>query len=152
MKNQVDLSPQERLAMSRQAIVRYMDSSDGTPAGQRAPVHRDAPSLDDGAGAASSRGAWYAIKRAVRSWWHHHPAQLALDVAKPVLSKYAEEKPYQLLGLAALAGAAVVLTRPWRLVSVTGLAGAAFKSSHMSGLLLSLLSSHSEPPPNENQH
>ena len=89
--------------------------------------------------------AWQTVKRAVRLWWQHHPAQLAVDVAKPVLDTYAREKPLQLLGIAAGVGAAAVLVRPWRLVSVTGLFLAAVKSTEFSGLLLSLLSTKSEP-------
>ena len=78
--------------------------------------------------------------------------QEALDVAKPLLGKYAEEKPFQLLGVAAAAGAAVVLLRPWRLVSLTGLTVTALKSSQFSRLLLSLLSTHREPPTPDNHN
>lgn len=143
-------TPQERLAASRQAILRHMTAGDDVHGGQR---RRASP--DDAPGAEAdghATGAWQSIRRAVRVWWHHHPAQLALDLAKPVLGKYAEEKPLQLLGIAAAAGAAVVLIRPWRLVSLTGLAVAALKSSHASGLLLSLLSTHPEPPTHENHN
>lgn len=143
-------TPQERLATSRQAILRHMTAGDDMHAGQRRQAHSDDAPDADATGYAT--GAWQSIRRAVRVWWHHHPAQLALDLAKPVLGKYAEEKPLQLLGIAAAAGAAIVLVRPWRLVSLTGLAVAALKSSQASGLLLSLLSTHPEPPTQDNHN
>lgn len=150
MSSNSEPSPQDRLAVSRQAILSYMTTGGDAPAGQRRQASSDdAPNAD---ATGPGRGAWQAIQRAVRVWWHHHPAQLALDVAKPVLGRYAEEKPYQLLGIAAVTGAAVVLIRPWRLVSITGLALAALKSSHASELFLSLLSTHPETPTNENHN
>ena len=141
-------TPQDRLAASRQAILRHMNPDNDRHAGQRRQTGFAVAS--DAQASGHAHGAWQSIRRALRVWWHNHPAQLALDLAKPVLGKYAEEKPLQLLGIAAAAGAAVVLVRPWRLVSLTGLAVAALKSSHASGLLLSLLSTHSEPPTPEN--
>ena len=65
--------------------------------------------------------------------------EVAAGVAKPILSKYAEEKPMQLLGTAAVLGAAVVLVRPWRLVSITGLLLATVKSPGLSPALMSLI-------------
>ena len=150
MSSKLEPTPLDRLAASRQAILKYMTAGEETPARQRRQASADAAHHSDTPEPA--RGGWRSIRHAVRVWWHRHPAQLALDVAKPVLGKYAEEKPYQLLGIAAVAGAAVVLTRPWRLVSLTGLAVTALKSSHVSGLLLSLLSTHFEPSTNENQN
>jgi hypothetical protein len=58
-----------------------------------------------------------------------------------VLGNYAREKPLQLLGIAAVAGAAAVAFKPWRLVSLGSVLLAALKSSEISGALLSMLSS-----------
>jgi hypothetical protein len=150
MATKPEPSPQDRLAASRQAILRYMMSGNEAHDGQRHQTSFDDASDTDPT--SSTRSTWQTIMRAVRVWWHHHPAQLALDVARPVLNKYAEEKPLQLLGVAAAAGAVVVLIKPWRLVSFTGLALAALKSSNASGLLLSLLSTHPEALPHDNQN
>lgn len=150
MSSSREPTPQERLATSRQAILRHMTAGDDVHAGQRRQAHSDEAPDADAPGYAT--GAWQSIRRAVRVWWHHHPAQLAIDLAKPVLGKYAQEKPLQLLGVAAAAGAAIVLVRPWRLVSLTGLAVAALKSSQASGLLLSLLSTHPEPSTHDNHN
>lgn len=146
MANSRDLTPQERLAVSRKAIVRYMTQDDAPSAGQRRYAHKD---NDTGDGSTQhQRSPWQVIKRALRAWWQHHPAQLALDLAQPVLGRYAEEKPLQLLGVAAGVGAAVVLLRPWRLVSLSGLLIATLKSSELSGFLLSLLSTKPESTAN----
>lgn len=150
MTSSSETTPQERLAASRKAILRNMnaDHLSPVPAGRRVGLG-DAP--EDEAGKPTG-SMWQSISRAVRVWWQHHPAQLALDVAKPLLGKYAKDKPFQLLGVAAAAGAAVVLLRPWRLVSLTGLTVTALKSSQFSRLLLSLLSTHREPPTPDNHN
>ena len=146
MANSRDLTPQERLALSRKAIVRHMTRDDAPSAG-RIPYALKDNNIGDGS-TQHQRSHWQAIKRAVRAWWHNHPAQLAFDLAQPVLGRYAEEKPLQLLSVAAGVGAAVVLLRPWRLVSLSGLLIATLKSSELSGFLLSLLSTKPESTAN----
>lgn len=136
-------TPQDRLAASRRALVRYMTADEDVSIGQRQQIRdQDEDSVKE---TLPARGVLQNIQRAVRVWWHRHPAQLVLELGKPVLGKYAEEKPFQLLGFAAAVGAAVALTRPWRMVSPAGLAVTAFKSVKASGLLLSLLSTHPDP-------
>ena len=139
-----NLTPQQKLDATRQAIVRYMTRNDevgedGNGMRGRAP---------DSAPGGSSGTIWKTARRAVITWWRHHPAHMAIDVgvciAKPALCKYAKEKPAQLLGMAAALGAATVLIRPWRLVSVTGLLLATFKSSGLTPVLLSLISTEPE--------
>jgi hypothetical protein len=86
-------------------------------------------------------GGWLGrVQHALRTWWRYHPAHMAVEVATPVLSAYARQKPAQVLGFAALAGAALVFARPWRLISLTTLLVAVLKSSHLPGVLLSALS------------
>lgn len=135
------LTAQERLLLSRRAIVNYMTQDDRPASAQ----NRTDFGRQNGRSGFVKSNAWQTIKRTVRIWWQHHPAQIAIDLAQPVLGNYAREKPLQLLGLAAGAGAAAVLIRPWRLVSMTGLLFATIKSTEFPGLLLSLLSTKSEP-------
>jgi len=78
-------------------------------------------------------------RRIARTWWRHHPASMGVDMAKPVLSAYAARKPVQYLAIAAVAGAVLVVTRPWRLVSGTGLLLALLKSSQLSSLIMSAM-------------
>ena len=140
-KKHSDLTPQEKLAISRKAIVRFMAK------GSEQSINNEHTDLGDeerwGKRSTQPAGSiWQNLRHTLHSWWQHHPAQLALDLAIPVLGKYAEKKPLQLLGLAAGAGAAIVLIRPWRLVSVTGLLLTALKSSKVSTLVLSLITNH----------
>ena len=135
MPSTTEPTPQQRLAASRKAIVRHMaheaDAS-GPGDGRRA---------DGSAGAASpSGGTWGFLKHTLSSWWHHHPASMAAELAQPVVARYAQENPLKLLGIAAAVGAAAVVLRPWRLISVGGLLLAALKSSELSAAVLSMLS------------
>lgn len=172
MTASLDPTPQQRLADSRLAIVNYMrrdsgdddgdggdaDSSDGNGGdGASAAAAGSAHGLAGGGTSRSGSGSgsraagyavWKTLKRATLTWWRHHPAHMALDVAvgvsKPVLYKYAEEKPLQLLAAAAAVGATAVLVRPWRLMSITGLLLATLKSSGLSSTLLSLITPQRE--------
>jgi hypothetical protein len=84
---------------------------------------------------------WFAsIKRAALAWWRSHPARLGVQLATPVLSGYAKRKPAQFLGIAAAVGAIVIVTRPWRLISMTGLVATLLKSSQLSSVIMSAMS------------
>lgn len=155
----------DRLARTRLAIIehvyrkerkRQQPATEAPPgiqqtrAGQRAqgaqqaqaseaPYYQEMP--DPGAQAGWSTHAMHAV----RTWWRYHPAHMAVDMATPMLSSYARRKPMQYLGIAAAAGAVFVLVRPWKLISVTGLAVAVLKSSQVSAMLMSALSSSHNP-------
>lgn len=86
-------------------------------------------------------GAWYErARRMASTWWRHHPAHAGVELVTPVLSSFAERRPVTYLGISALAGAALLLARPWRLISVTGLVVALLKSSQLSSMVLSAMS------------
>ena len=134
MSNIPIFSPRERLARSRQAIVRQMNHesaevSDGEPGDEAA-----RPEIN------ASASTWDLVRQVVNAWWHNHPAHLAVDLARPWLSTYAEHKPIQLLAISAGLGAVMTLLRPWRLMSLTGILLAAVKSPQLSGVVSSLLS------------
>ncbi len=86
------------------------------------------------------RGWFGGLKRALGTWWRHHPAHMGVELATPMLSSYARRKPVQFLGIAAAIGVVVVVARPWRLITVGGLLAALLKSSQVSALLMSALS------------
>lgn len=130
------LSAQQRLAASRQAIVRDMNHDDPDPDGPGSEESND--HISEG-GIDASSGSWDLVRQVAGSWWQSHPAHLALDVAKPLMQDYAQEQPVKLLGIAAATGAALVVLRPWRLISLTGVALALLKSTEMSGVVQSLL-------------
>src|SRR3990167_2967877 len=131
MPSTTEPTPQERLAASRRALVRHM-RGDGTPE-DHDDLEGEQPSP------AASYGAWGVVKRAMRAFWRKHPVGVAVDLARPVIGKYAEEQPFKLLGISASIGAAAVLLRPWRLASLGAVLVAALKSSELSNALSSML-------------
>ena len=131
------LTAKERLAISRKAIVRHMHKDDH---------HAGEASLQDDAGNAFGHdatsvpaGNWGLFKHALISWWHHHPANLALDIGRPLISKYAQAHPVKLMAIAAGVGVLVVVTRPWRLVSLGSVLLAALKSADISSAVMSMV-------------
>jgi hypothetical protein len=151
------LPPQQRLAASRRAIVQSMhrdqrehrhdNTSDGAPA--RPAESGSAPAA--GASRSNRRhpsgfnGLWRVARRSASGWWRSQPASLAVDVVQPMVENYARANPLKLIGLAAGAGALVIIAKPWRLISVTGVLLAALRSTQMSELIASFLA----PPPTE---
>ena len=79
--------------------------------------------------AAVDTGILPSARRAARAWWQAHPMHNAVDLARPLLEDYAQYRPYQLVGMAAGAGAALTLLKSWRLLSLTGVALAVVKTS-----------------------
>jgi hypothetical protein len=146
------LSPQERLAASRKALLRHMsrdaqtDQQDtlGTVDSQMPPQGPEHESTQESSSSERSSGTLYLLKRGLRTWWSHHPANFALSVARPLLGRYASRSPFRMLAISAGVGAALVLVKPWRLVSIGGMALATLKSSEFSGLLMSVLSSQAD--------
>ena len=137
-------TPQERLAASRMALVRHM-TRDDTPMARS----DDPYEIADESGLTSNTSSFWpsALARAVRTWWRHHPVSMAVDVAKPVVGRYAKGHPFKLLGVAAAVGAAIVVIRPWRLLSVGGIFLAAVKSAAVPSVLMSLFSPSDPPNP-----
>lgn len=133
----------DRLARSRLAIVQHIQRKDRRQEmrEEMADTARDAAAAEweDDRGDAGPMGWIGRARRAVSAWWRYHPAHMAADIATPVLASYARRKPAQMLGAAALAGAVLVFARPWRLVSASALILALVKSSHLPGLLMSVM-------------
>lgn len=84
--------------------------------------------------------AWSALFEAgLTSWWHDHPARAGASLLKSATEEYARKKPMQVVAIAAVAGAAVVLLKPWRMVSATALMVSLFRSSNFTGVATSML-------------
>jgi len=143
------MSPQERLAISRRAILQCMTHS-GRDVGE--PLQGDAADCigkTSGPNRPGSLGRlWRALRRTTTIWWRSHPAHLAVEVVQPALGQYARAHPLTLLGVAAALGAVVVLAKPWRLIPVTGLLMATFKSKAFTHFIASVLM----PDPGRNRH
>jgi len=137
----------DKLARSRLAIIDHLqrrerrdEKKEARHARDREQVEQDTqdwePSEED-----EDPARWFArLKRAAVAWWRTHPARLGVELAKPVLSRYAARKPAQFLGIAAAVGAIVIVVRPWRLISVTGLVVTLLKSSQLSSVIMSAMS------------
>lgn len=124
------LTPQQRLAISRRALVNAFHGESESQAYQgRA---QRAGLLD--------RTRWGpAARKLAQRWWRRHPANAASKLARPVFEKYAREEPIKLVAAAAAVGALLVVTRPWRLLSAGAVMAAVFKSSDIADMVNTLL-------------
>jgi len=136
----IELTPQERLAISRKAIVRHMNRHH-RDVEERFDSEIDETSQNGSETASSDNGVLGKVRYAARMWWHRHPASAAVELATPLLGDYASVHPFKLLGISAAAGAALVIVRPWRMMSASALLVAAVKSSGLSNTLFTMLSS-----------
>lgn len=141
------MTPAERLALSRLAIIEHLERRERRHDPHS--VERDEPRAKHNNGMArpprrAGRGWFGGAVNAAKTWWNHHPAQLALELATPALQSYARRKPFQLLGISAAFGAALVLTRPWRLVSLTSVLIAVVKSSQLTSVVMAALTDASD--------
>ena len=139
------MSAADQLARSRLAIVEHVYRKDARKDRFAAAAHHvqeDGEQWEAAQAAASSGGGnWFSrIARGAKSYWYHHPARMGLEVAKPVLSSVARKKPVAYVSVAALAGAAIMIARPWRLVSVTGVLVALAKSPQLAAVVMSAMS------------
>jgi hypothetical protein len=148
------MTPAEKLARSRLAIVEYLargekhhdrrerqerSATSGPPEGDTGWSGTQEENQDHPEGF-FSRGWMGGMSSAARAWWSHHPAQMAVEMATPALRSYMRKRPFQVLALSAGVGALLVVTRPWRLISLTTLVVAIVKSSQLSGVVMSALS------------
>jgi hypothetical protein len=142
------MTPAEKLDRSRLAIVEYLARGERPKERRRVETEADEEAFDEGSHGGEgdegpgffSRNRWTSgISAAARTWWNHHPAQMAVEMATPALRSYMRRRPFQVLALSAGVGALLVVTRPWRLISLTTLVVAVVKSSQLSGVVMSAL-------------
>jgi hypothetical protein len=145
------VSPKERLERSRRALLEQMRGGN-PPAPDLPQLTNDAETLEGVSESSQTHGTHgthgsglSAVSAAAQTWWRHHPARAAIDMAQPIVNDYAARKPLMLLGIALAAGAAVVLFRPWRLISLGGMLIALVKSTNLRKVALSMLKSRLFP-------
>lgn len=140
------LTPQQRLAVSRRALVAQLQgrehhASDREPADEAAARQTRRETIID-------RVAWASLARnVVQRWWRRHPANAAGQLARPLIERYAREQPGKLIAAAAGTGALVVLIRPWRLLSITAVLAAVLKTSDVADLVTTLMHKNPNSPP-----
>ncbi|TFZ03933.1 hypothetical protein [Ramlibacter humi] len=139
----------DRLERSRLAILEHVHRKERHRHGGDAHVHADEGESTWRAHRRQHRpgaGGWLETARHVLSdWWRYHPAHMAVDVARPLLSSYARRQPAQYVGFAALAGAGLFMLRPWKLISVTGVLVALLKSPQVAALVMQAMSASQNP-------
>ena len=150
------LTPQQRLAISRRALVRQLnggeDPRDARDAHDARYLAQDAdddleyahhnPSTGTAPESRSHRrgGVWGSVARSVaQRWWRRHPAHAVGQLARPLLEHYARKEPAKLMAAAAATGALLVLVRPWRLLSVTAVLAAVLKTSDVADVVNTLM-------------
>ena len=88
---------------------------------------------------------WMGLAKAgVSTWWRDHPLHVGATVLRPVVADYVKRKPVATLAVAAAAGAALVLFRPWRRASVTALGMSLVRSSNLPVMAASLVATVAE--------
>ncbi|WP_077001072.1 hypothetical protein [Variovorax sp. KK3] len=144
------LTPQQRLAMSRRALVAQLQGRNprlhAAPGFEAPEVGFDEPPSPPHE-SMLDRIAWLQVGRQVaRRWWQRHPANAATQLARPLLERYAREQPGKLIAGAAGTGALLVLVKPWRLLSVTAVVAMLLKTSDVADLVTTLMHKTPEPP------
>lgn len=149
------LTPQERLAISRRALVRQLNGEDEPEDGYRGRrrAAREHPAGMHAAGepmdrepSARGRNQWTSMARSMTErWWRRHPAHAVGQLARPVLEHYARKEPAKLMALAAATGAVIVLTKPWRLLSFTAVLAAVLKTSDVADVVNTLMQKNTSP-------
>lgn len=117
-----ELTAKQRLESSRRSIAGQLARRRGSSIQTQDEEFFADPSTVD-------TGIVSSVRRAATAWWQSHPMHNAVDLARPLLEDYAQHKPYQLVGIAAGAGAALTLLKSWRVLSLTGVALAFVKTS-----------------------
>jgi hypothetical protein len=79
------------------------------------------------------------VGAAIGAWWAQNPMSVLPKLAKPLVSEQVRRRPWSAVGLAAAAGAAVVLLRPWRYVPAGNLAGALLRTTSVSAVAAAAL-------------
>lgn len=130
-----DITPQARLAITREAIIRHMNRGHGVNSNNRhtvglSKVNHSHYGIFD---------TWNAVKHAFFTWWHRHPASTVVELSKPIMSNYASSHSIKLLGISAAFGAVVILAKPWRIMSAGNWLVATIKLSGLRSTVVSLL-------------
>ncbi|SDH93406.1 hypothetical protein [Variovorax sp. OV700] len=149
------LTPKERLAISRRALVKELngdDEPDDRLRSRRGAAGQEPagiPDVDDTAEPGHPfRGhrRWVSMARSMTErWWRRHPAHAVGQLARPVLEHYARKEPAKLMAIAAATGAAMVLLKPWRLLSFTAVLAAVLKTSDVADVVNTLMQKNTSP-------
>jgi len=147
------LTAQQRLAISRRALVNALNGGTPPELPSRTRLHPSGPTTPGhGLSGFLNKFEWAAVgRKVVERWWRRHPANAASQLARPFLDRYAKEQPAKLVLIAASTGALIVLVKPWRLLSVTAVVTALLKSSDIADMVTTLMHKNSSFPRKDEQ-
>ena len=146
------LTAQQRLAVSRRALVREMNGGGAPELPSMSGTHAYTADEPERGTGFLEHFAWAKVARkVVDRWWRRHPANAATQLARPFLDRYAKEQPVKLVAIAATTGALIVLAKPWRLLSVTAVVTALLKSSDIADMVTTLMQKNSSLPRKDEQ-
>ncbi len=138
------LTPQQRLAISRRALLRQLHGDHPEETLPPPYAFEDDDDVYLYSAQPGEQVGWRSVARRLgERWWRRHPANAVGQLAKPLLKRYAREQPFKVLGTAAGIGAAVVLIKPWRLLSLTAVLAAVLKTSDIADLVTTLMQNNS---------
>lgn len=130
------LAAADRLAQSRERLRLALSAPSGTP--HNAANGANSRPLPDWLARLANLPAARLLLQGLRLWWGRHPLRvvglLAFDVSKVMLQPLARQHPLALVLGAAVVGATLRWTRPWRWLLRSGVATAL-----LAGLLPQLL-------------
>ena len=124
------------IAKTRRELFNYLSEPQGPTSGNAETSRQRATAKSE-----SGSGLHWSslVQSGLTSWWHDHPARAGACLLKSATEEYARKKPMQVVTIAAVAGAATVLFKPWRLVSATALLLSLFRTSNFTGIATSVL-------------
>ena len=79
------------------------------------------------------------VAAGLSSWWRDHPMRAGVVLCRSAVEDIARRKPLQVAAVAAVAGAAVVLLKPWRLLSASTVMLTLLRSSNFTGAAASMI-------------
>ena len=137
---------------TRRELLKFVQSAQTSS--EAAPIANDATRANGAARVQESTQAqglnWRVLLGAGAStWWHQHPARSVVSLLQTATTEYARKRPLQVVTVAAVAGAAIVLFRPWRMISATALLVSVARSSNFSGMVGSLVDTLAQSLHNE---
>lgn len=127
------------LTQTRRELLNYLSQSDRTESTGSDRKQSRAETQKNWSSASPGFEWSSLIESGLSSWWRDHPARAGASLLKSATEEYARKKPLQVVTIAAVAGAAVVLIKPWRLVSTTALMLGLLRSSNFTGMATSML-------------
>lgn len=136
------ISDQPKIEDTRRELLNFLarQSKQEEQVLSAAEEHKD--SRQKATGSTPDGFSWLPLVEAgLSSWWHDHPARAGAMLVRSATEDYARQKPLQVVTAAAIAGAAIVLFKPWRLMSVSALVLTLFRSSNFTGIATSVLDS-----------